>query len=83
LDCSIGSIFCSPRSPDIIPLDFFLWLYITDIVNVSCVHNLPKLRVRIRHVIAAVSPDILDNTWTEIELRPGILCATSGSLKFK
>jgi hypothetical protein len=55
-----------PRSPDIIPLDFFFWWYVKDRVYAPRVPDLPTLRDRIRDVIASVTPDMLDKTSQEL-----------------
>jgi hypothetical protein len=52
-----------PRSPDITPLDFFLWGYVKDIVYKTPVTSLDELKLRIVAAIETVTPQMLENTW--------------------
>lgn len=74
-----GPILWPPRSPDLTPLDFFLWGYVKDIVYKTPVTSLDELKLRIVAAIETVSPQMLENTWKEIEYRLDILRATKGS----
>jgi hypothetical protein len=47
-----------PHSPDITPLDFFLWGYVKDIVT-----SLDELKIRVFSAIEAATPQILENTF--------------------
>jgi hypothetical protein len=49
--------------PDLIPLDFFLWSYVKNIVY------LQQLKARIRDAVATVTPNILEATWNGVEYR--------------
>jgi hypothetical protein len=68
-----------PHSPDIMPLDFFLWGYIKDIVYKIPVTSLDELKLRIVAAIETVTPQMLENTWREIEYHLDILCAMKGA----
>jgi hypothetical protein len=74
-----GPIPWRPRSPDITPLDFFLWGYVRDIVYRTPVTFLDELKLRIVAAIETVTPQMLENTWREIEYRLDILRATKGA----
>lgn len=74
-----GPIPWPPRSPDITPLDFFLWGFVKDRVYTTKVNDLYDLRERISAVIASITPDMLEATWREAELRLDLLRATNGS----
>ena len=52
-----------PRSPDMTPLDFFLWGYVTDQVYSTRVIDHDDLKARIRAAIATVDIDILRRVW--------------------
>ena len=65
-----------PRSPDITPLDFFLWLYVKDIVYRTKVRDITDLRQRISDAIATIDEDMLQRTWQEYRL--DVLCLTNG-----
>jgi hypothetical protein len=66
-------------SPDITPLDFFLWGYVKDIVYKTPVTSLDELKLRIVAAIETVTPRMLENTWRKIEYRLDILRATKGA----
>lgn len=74
-----GPIRWPPRSPDITPLDFFLWGYVKDKVYATAVRDLRDLRARIVESIAAITPDMLARTWTELDYRLNILRVTKGA----
>lgn len=74
-----GPIPWPPRSPDITPLDFFLWGYVKDRVYATRVNDRVELKRRIRDVINSVTEDMLRNTWREMEYRFDILRATQGA----
>lgn len=68
-----------PRSPDLTPLDFFFWGYIKNIVYKTPVVDLDDLRRRIIAACATVTPEMLQNTWQELEYRLDICRATRGA----
>ena len=68
-----------PRSPDITPLDFFLWGYIKDKVYSTPVPNVETLKARVTAALATVTMEMLENTWREIEFRLDVLRATKGA----
>jgi hypothetical protein len=74
-----GPIPWLPRSPNIMPLDFFLWEYVKVIVCKTPVTPLDEPKLRIVAAIETVTPQMLENTWREIEYRLDILCATKGA----
>ena len=61
-----------PRSPDITPLDFFLWVYVKDNVFSTPIPNITNLKTKI-------TEDMLENTWREINYRLDVLCARKGA----
>jgi hypothetical protein len=73
-----GPIPWPPPSPDITPLNFFLWGYVKDIVYRTPVTSLDELELRIVAAIETVTPQMLENTWRETEYRLDILRATKG-----
>ncbi|KAJ4428119.1 hypothetical protein ANN_24133 [Periplaneta americana] len=64
-----GPIAWPPRSPDLTPLDFFLWGFVKDRVYNTRVDNLQVLRQRFIDTVRSVTPQILHNAWREIEYR--------------
>jgi hypothetical protein len=69
----------SPRSPDSKPLDFFPWGYIKDIIYTTLVTSLDDVKLRTVAAIETVAPQMLENTWREIEYRFDILRAMRGA----
>jgi hypothetical protein len=61
------------------PLDFFLWGYVKDVVYKTPVTSLDELKLRIVAAIETVTPQMLENTWRETEYHLDILCATKGA----
>lgn len=74
-----GPIQWPPRSPDITPLDFFLWGFVKDTVYSTKVHNISDLKHRITAAISQVTESMLQRTWSEIDYRMDILRATKGA----
>ena len=68
----------SPRLPDINPLEFFLWGYVTDKVFSTSVPDITNLKARITDACATITEDMLENTWREIDYRLD-LRATKGA----
>ncbi|GBM17747.1 hypothetical protein AVEN_99635-1 [Araneus ventricosus] len=61
-----GCVECSSRSPDLNPLDFFLWGYIKRQVYATPPPTLQELRNRITDACASVSPAMLYNVQREV-----------------
>lgn len=74
-----GPIPWPPRSPDITPLDFFLWGYVKDIVYRTEVRDITNLKQRITDAIATIDEGMLQRTWQEIEYHLDVLLATNGA----
>jgi hypothetical protein len=68
-----------PRSPDLIPLDFFAWGFIKDSVYSRTVLDLADLRQRITEAVDLITPHMLINTWQQLEYRLDICRATTGA----
>ena len=68
-----------PRSPDITPLDFFLWWYVKDKVFWTPVADITNLKARITDGIATVTEDMLENAWRETDYRLDVLRVTKGA----
>ena len=74
-----GPIPWPPRSPDLSPLDFFLWEYIKYIVYAEKIRNIQHLQDRITSAIENVKRDMIQKTWLETEFRFDVSRATSGA----
>jgi len=62
-----------PRSPDITPLEFFLWGYVKDKLFSTPVPDITNLKARITDAFATITEDILENTWRETDNRLELL----------
>ena len=56
-----------PRSPDITPLDFFLWWYVKDKIFATPVLDITNLKARITDAFATIAKDMLENTWRDAD----------------
>jgi len=74
-----GPIPWPPRSPDLSPLDCFLWGYIKNIVYDEKIRNIQHLQERITSAIETVTRDMIQKTWQEIEFRFDVCRATNGT----
>jgi hypothetical protein len=66
-------------SPSPVPLDFFLWGYIKDLVYQTKVQDVAELHHQITAACETVTPVMLQNTWREVEYRLDICRATKGA----
>ena len=57
-----GPIPWPPRSPDLSPLDFFLWGYIKNIVCAEKIRNIQHLQERITSAIETVTRDMIQKS---------------------
>jgi len=71
-----------PRSPDLMPLDFFAWGYIKDQVYQTLSNSRRDLMNRIQNAAANISPDMLCRV-RESFLRRIVLCAEQGGGYFE
>jgi len=72
-----GPILWPPRSPDLSPLDFFLWGYIKNIVYAETVRNIQHLQDRITSAMETVTRDMIQKAWQEIEFSLDVSRATN------
>ncbi|KAJ4433016.1 hypothetical protein ANN_15273 [Periplaneta americana] len=68
-----------PRSPDLTPLDFFLWGYIKDKVYATPIRDLRDLRERIIEAIESIPEDMVQRAWQEIVHCLDIVTVTAGA----
>jgi len=74
-----GPIPWPPQSPDLSPLDFFLWRYFKNIVYAEKIRNIQHLQERITSAIETVTRDMIQKTWKETEFRLDVSRATNGA----
>lgn len=60
-----GPIEWPARSPDLTPLDFFLWGYLKSKVYLNKPHNLEDLQNRITYEIRRITPEVIQNVQEE------------------
>jgi hypothetical protein len=69
-----------PTSPDLTPMDFFLWDFVKDNAYVPPLPTtLHELKTRIREVCANTDQEILHSVWQEAEYRFDVARATRGA----
>ncbi|GBM15849.1 hypothetical protein AVEN_260127-1 [Araneus ventricosus] len=68
-----------PRSPDITPLDFYLWGYVKQHMYSERINDINHLKQRITDVIHSVTPDVLTCVWEELDYRLDVCKATNGT----
>ncbi|GBL75143.1 hypothetical protein AVEN_194397-1 [Araneus ventricosus] len=73
-----GCVEWPPRSPDLNPLDFFLWGYIKQRVYATPPPKLQELRNRITDACASVSPAMLHNVQREVQSRVQMCIVAEG-----
>jgi hypothetical protein len=76
---SVEPIAWPPRSPNLTPVDFFLWGYVKNIVYQVQINELQHLKARIREDVATETLNMLQATWNEVEYRLDICRATKGA----
>ncbi|GBM34478.1 hypothetical protein AVEN_106717-1 [Araneus ventricosus] len=68
-----------PRSPDLTPLDFYLWGYVKQHVYSERINDIIHLKPRITDVIHSVTPEVLTRVWGELDCRLDVCRATNGT----
>jgi len=69
-----------PRSPDVIPCNFFLWGCVTDQVYAPPLPaSIPELKVRIRTAIETITADMLQTVLNELDYRVDVCSITKGA----
>ncbi|CAH1956259.1 unnamed protein product [Acanthoscelides obtectus] len=62
-----GAIEWPPRSPDLSPLDFFMWGHLKSKIYATQPTSLEGLRQRIVNECLQITPQILQNIWQRFE----------------
>lgn len=73
-----GTIEWPPRSPDLTPLDYFLWGYLKSKVYFQRPANIGDLQNRITQEIEQIGPEIISNVLREFEYRLAHCQAVNG-----
>ena len=73
-----GPIRWAPRSPDLTPLDFFLWGHLKNIIYKTPIQDLTELRRRINNEIKSISTETLNNVFLNIVKRMHLCIESDG-----
>jgi len=74
-----GPISWAPRSPDLTPLDFYLWGYIKSNVYKTKVKDINELKNRIEKEIKAIKKETLQNVFNDILKRLKLCIDVNGN----
>jgi hypothetical protein len=74
-----GAIEWAPRSPDLTPLDFFLWGYLKQKIYSKPVKDLSELRQRITDHIQLIEPETINSNFLNIKKRLLLIKETGGA----
>lgn len=74
-----GPIEWPPRSPDLTPLDFFLWGYLKSKVYHTKPNDIAELQERIRNEIRQITPQVLQNVRNGVYHRLGYCQQQNGA----
>ena len=65
----LGSRNWAPRSPDLTPLNFFVWGHIKSKIYTTSVSDIAELKARIIEAAGSIAPEMLENVSVEVEAR--------------
>ena len=60
---------CPPTSPDLNPLDYFVWLYVENITNMTSHNTKASLIAAIRRVFAELPPALVEKACSQFRIR--------------
>jgi hypothetical protein len=73
-----GPIRWAPRSPDLTPLDFFLWGHVKNNIYKSSIQDLNELKMKICEEIKKISKETLSNVFSNIVKRMHLCTSVEG-----
>ena len=74
-----GPIEWAARSPDLTPLDFFLWGFVKQKVYVRNYVSLNDLRSSITKAVRSIKPDVLNRVFSNISKRLDLVIEKNGA----
>lgn len=77
-----GTLHWPARSPDLNPLDFFLWGYVRDNIYRTRSHTIDELKTKIQEKLESIPQVMLSNVADELERRI-ILCKAAEGHHFE
>lgn len=69
-----------PRSPDLNPLDFFLWGHLKSIIYRYPLETIEQLRQRITEALQSVTPEMLERCYENLIKRARLCIEKNGGL---
>ncbi len=66
------------RSPDLTPIDFYLWGYVVDHVFKTPVQNITQLKRRITRAVRSVTQEMITKVWENMENRLDAILRETG-----
>jgi hypothetical protein len=73
-----GPILWAPRSPDLTPLDFFLWGHVKNNVYKSPIKDMNDLKTKIEMEIKSITKETLSNVFSNIVKRMNLCISVDG-----
>lgn len=73
-----GTIFWPARSPDVTPLDFFLWGYIKNVVYAEDCQNIKSMKRKIEVAFSTITPQMLQNVRRSLNRRTELCIEREG-----
>ena len=74
-----GPVYWPPRSPDLTPPDFFLWVHIKSNVYDTPIYTIEELKTCIRRECRNACSKTLHKVWNILKLRPNYLSQVNGA----
>ena len=74
-----GPLEWAARSPDLTPLDFYLWGYVKQKVYKNYHNDLDELRTSITNVMHSIQPDVLKTVFSNILKRFNLVIQNNGA----
>ena len=68
----------APSSPDLNPLDYFLWSYVENITNMTSHNTKASLIAAIRRVFAELPPALVEKACSQFRIRIETVIETEG-----
>ncbi|KAL1454591.1 hypothetical protein WDU94_010811 [Cyamophila willieti] len=80
-----GTIPWPPRSPDLTPLDYFLWGYSKDLVynNQAPIESVDEVKRSVRAACATLTPDVISAALNKDWVRRAEICFEQGGGRFE
>ena len=71
-------LLLAPSSPDLNPLDYFVWSYVENIPNMTSHNTKASLIATLRRVFAKLPPALVEKTCTQFRIRNEVVIEAEG-----